>query len=140
MGWSQPYKEHFLSLNLMVENYPGTEIWDPDVPWHLNPRVLSVAHMVGEGGGGAAWGFAQDVRTPAIPACWKLESQDATQEESTELQCARSGRHSELMVETLATHSPDLALPCVTGVALVLFWTQSHCVVHVVLEPLTFTP
>lgn len=33
MGWSQPYQEHFLSLNLMVENYPGTEeIWDPDVP------------------------------------------------------------------------------------------------------------
>lgn len=51
MGWSQPYKEHFLSLNLMVKNYPGTEIWDPDVPWHLNPRVLSVAHMVSEGGG-----------------------------------------------------------------------------------------
>lgn len=51
MGWSQPYKEHFLSLNLMVENYPGTEIWDPDVPWHLNPRVLSVAHMVSEGRG-----------------------------------------------------------------------------------------
>lgn len=51
------------------------------------------------------------MRTPALPACWKLESQDATQEESTELRCARSGRHSELMGHPCVAEMLGQALP-----------------------------
>lgn len=72
----------------------------------------------------AAWGFVQDVRSPALPTPWELDSQEATWEESLESYSVHALVGSELLCHPLygrdiglgtAGPLPDVGPPWVMG-------------------------